>query len=525
MKRPIYENFNNLEDFYQIFFEGNPAIILLINPKTGQIVDANRSACSFYNYTREEILDKNISKINALSDEEIFKEMKKAELEERSYFNFVHKLGDGSIREVQVYSNPLDIKGEKLLYSVIFDITEENIIKQQEEKYRTLFENTGTATFVVQSDTTIAMANREAERLTGYSKAEIEGKMKFTELIAYKEELEEMLAYHYQRKLNKEDVSNKYEFHLMDKYENIKNVLCQTEIISKTNQSIVSLADITEEKSLKKRLESNELKEEFFSNISHDLKSPLNLILSSVQVLNMYCKNNLAKNNIKKINSYTHMIKQNSYRLLKLVNDLVDLTKIDSNSYNIKLENHNIVEVISLIAQSTKGYIENQDRLFNFNRRTEHKMIACDPFSIERVILNLISNAIKFTNKDDQISVTIDSKDNEVLISVKDTGIGMNETEQKRIFNRFEQVEEGILSGRNILGSGVGLSLIKSLVDLHQGRIEVKSEYGKGSEFIIYIPDRRVKQENNSYANYDNIGVAEKLNVEFADIYSYPILE
>jgi len=519
MKRPIYKNFNNLENFYQMFFENNPTIILLIDPQSGKIMDANQSACSFYKYKRKEIIDKKISDINVLSIENIFKEMNKAELQNRNYFNFVHRLADGTFCDVQVYSRPVNVKGQNLLYSVIFDVTEKNLIKDQEKKYRTLFENTGTATFVVEADTTISMANREAERLTGYSKAELEGKMKFTELIAYKEELEEMLTYHYQRKLEKEDIPNKYEFQLMDKQSNIKNILCQAEIISSTKQNIVSLADITEEKSLKKQIEFNELKEEFFSNISHDLKSPLNLILSSVQVLNMYCKNNLKEHNVKKIDSYTHMIKQNSYRMLKLVNDLVDLTKIDSNSYKIKLENHNIVEVITLIAQSTKEYIEDQGRLFNFNMRIDYKFIACDPFSVERIILNLLSNAIKFTDKGDEISINIDSDENEVIISVKDTGIGMSEAEQRRIFNRFEQVEQGVLSGRNTLGSGVGLSLIKSLVDLHQGRIEVKSEYGTGSEFIIYIPDRRVEQENNFYANYDNIGMVEKLKVEFADIY------
>ncbi|AGB42019.1 PAS domain S-box [Halobacteroides halobius DSM 5150] len=389
----------------------------------------------------------------------------------------------------------------------------------QTKLYRTIFEKTGVAILVVEEDTTISMVNQAVEQLAGYSKSEIEGEMKLVDFIADKEDLEQILSYHYKRRLDKGNIPNKYEFELIDKQGNSKVVLSQVEMIPNTACSIVSLSDITKQKKLKEELNQNKRKEVIFSNISHDLKSPLNLILSSVQVLNMFSENNLEQKNIEKINGYTHTIRQNSYRLLKLVNDLVDLTKISANSYDVNLENHNIVEVVNLIVQSIKDYIQDQNKSFEFNKKEDYKLIACDPFSIERIILNLVSNTVKYTTEGDQIAITIDSNGNEVIISVKDTGAGMKNSDQQKIFNRFKQVNESELASKNNFNNGVGLSLVKSLVDLHQGSIEVKSEYGKGSEFIIYLPDKRIANCGKSNDSYNKQGLVERLKVEFADIY------
>lgn len=248
----------NNENYYRSLFKENKTINLIIDPETGYIKDANNTALNFYGYKRRAIRRKKITDINIQTDAEIFEEMEKARREERNYFEFTHRLADGSLREVEVYSNPVLIEGKEYLYSFIYDITEreklERRVRKQERNYQTLFETTGTATFFIEEDFTISLVNQEVVNLTGFTKDEIEGKKKFPEFIAYPEERTKMLEYHRIRRQNEESVSSRYEFNLRDKDKNIKAVLINVRMIKNTNQSIVSLVDITERKKQQQEL-------------------------------------------------------------------------------------------------------------------------------------------------------------------------------------------------------------------------------------------------------------------------------
>jgi signal transduction histidine kinase len=166
-------------------------------------------------------------------------------------------------------------------------------------------------------------------------------------------------------------------------------------------------------------------------------------------------------------------MKQNCYRLLRLINNLIDITKIDSGFINLNLQNKNIVEVIENVTLSTVEYVESKCRTIIFDTDVEEKIMAFDPEKIERIILNLISNAVKFTKPQDQIEINVYDKKENIIISVKDTGIGIPKEKQKIIFERFRQVSP--LLNRTHEGSGIGLSLVKSLVEMHTGnKISVK---------------------------------------------------
>ena len=211
-------------------------------------------------------------------------------------------------------------------------------------------------------------------------------------------------------------------------------------------------------------------------------------------------------------------MKQNASRLLRLINNLIDITKIDSNYFNIDLQNCNIVSVVEDITLSVAQYVENKDIQIIFDTDSEEKIIACDPDKIERIILNLISNSIKFTEVGGCIIVDIHDKQDKVIISVKDTGIGIPKEKLKVIFNRFAQVDKS--TTRNHEGSGIGLSLVKSLVEMHEGIIEVKSKYGRGTEFIIELPVKLLNEEGivkkNKNIKHDKV---ERIHIEFSDIY------
>lgn len=146
-------------------------------------------------------------------------------------------------------------------------------------------------------------------------------------------------------------------------------------------------------------------------------------------------------------------------------------------------------------------------------------MTSCDPDKIERVILNLLSNAIKYTHDNGNIEVSLKSDTNNVSISVKDSGLGIPQDKLDIIFDRFGQANN--LLTRRCEGSGIGLSLVKAIVEMHGGKIKVYSEVGKGTEFIFNIPIKLLDENDKCINNYDNKDFyVEKCNIEFSDIYS-----
>jgi|GEM_PF-2248675 len=287
-------------------------------------------------------------------------------------------------------------------------------------------------------------------------------------------------------------------------------------------QDITSLVKAQENKRLLNELVAYEnLRTEFFANLSHELRTPLNVILSALQYVELIDANynEHQHNNLESYGKYTSIMKQNCYRLVRIVNNLIDITKIDSGYFELDLENYNIIEVIEEISLSVASYAETNGLSLIFDTDVEEKIIACDANIIERIILNLISNAIKFTDSGGQILINVYDLSDTIQISVKDTGIGIEEDKQSSIFERFVQVDKSL--SRNREGSGIGLSLVKSLVELHGGTIELISEFNKGSNFIIslpvyIIPDKEIKLYSDTV---NHLSSEEKINIEFSDIY------
>ncbi len=240
------------------------------------------------------------------------------------------------------------------------------------------------------------------------------------------------------------------------------------EIIRRIEESIRLNRQINDFQKLK--IKYKEIKEvekakgQFFANLSHEIKTPINIIYSCVQLLDIN-KEEGEKSLWNSYNKYDNTIKQNCYRLLRLVNNLVDITKIDSGYMNLNFVNYEIVGLVEDITLSIVPYVESKNINVLFDTFIEELEIRCDPESIERVILNLISNAVKFTNNDGNICVLMDADDNYVTIRVKDDGVGISKDVQEEIFKRFVQEDKSF--NRKKEGSGIGLALVKSLVELH----------------------------------------------------------
>ena len=274
---------------------------------------------------------------------------------------------------------------------------------------------------------------------------------------------------------------------------------------------------------------SEKKKSQFYANLSHELKTPLTVIFASTQLIETTSLLNCDNIEREKIQRQIKHIKQNCYRLIKIINNIIDTSRCENGYLPVKMGNHNIVSIVEEISLSIVRFAETKGVEIIFDTDTEEKYMACDPDIIERILLNLLSNALKFSGNNGNILISIIGCDDEVIIKVKDNGIGIPVDKQKLIFERFGQVDSS--SSRNQEGSGIGLSLVKSLVEVHNGTIVVCSELGKGSEFIITLPVTLlpVSETDQSEAGTESAAqrtksgahsLIEKINIEFSDIYS-----
>ena len=275
---------------------------------------------------------------------------------------------------------------------------------------------------------------------------------------------------------------------------------------------IVTGRDVTHRREIEK------MQQEFFANISHELRTPLNLIFGSLQLIKSVEKEVLEKRN--SLNKYIDIIDQNSKRLLKLVDNLIDSTRMKCGYYKYNPKNYDIVSFVENISMSVADFAKQNNIDLIFDTDVEEKIMAFDLEKLERIMLNLLSNSIKYNKAQGQIEVLLNDCNDTFVIRVKDTGVGIPSDKLMYIFERFRQVENRF--NKSTKGSGIGLSLVKDLIEIQGGTIEVKSELGVGSEFIIKLPVKILSDDSNIdkvYFNNDYHDLVKRMNIEFSDIY------
>ncbi|MGL6104944.1 PAS domain-containing sensor histidine kinase [Romboutsia sp.] len=282
----------------------------------------------------------------------------------------------------------------------------------------------------------------------------------------------------------------------------------------KTVAGVLGIArDISHRKEAEEEFER--LRMEFFANLSHEFKTPLNLIFSSIQLIEFMIDRD--KNN-KKYRMYTNIIKQNGYRLLKIVNNLIDSTRLSSGCLEYNPQNYNMVEFIENICDSVQYYAQQESITLIFDTNLEEKVMAFDLEKMERIILNLLSNAIKYNRERGKIEVKLNFEEEYLHIKVRDSGVGIPKDKLNDVFKLFKQINNRITKLSE--GSGIGLSIVKSLVDLHDGSIKVYSAEGVGSEFLIKIPIDLCTKEKDEKIPVKYNRYVETIDIEFSDIYS-----
>lgn len=442
------------------------------------------------------------------------------------YFTYMGIIVNGLERPFEMININLNMADAAVIEKEKQKKCMEDIIMHNYQCYEWIIENSGNG-IVILRDNKIIYANITAAKILGASS--------LTDILGIDQK--EFLKNNYEDDIIKVyDFNNEFGFKEIE-ITNLKNECVDIEFSSENISyrgkpaRLVILKDlglkneiellkndlIENEEQLLKSNEHNKIITEFFSNISHELKTPINVILSAVQLLMIKCVDDSSDYNEKSA-KLLNVIKQNGYRLIRLVNNLLDMSKFDSGFLKLNLCNENIVSIVEDITLSVADYIKSKGVSIIFDTDVEELLMAVDCDKIERIILNLLSNAVKFTNNGDDIFVFVIDEEETVKISVKDTGVGIPEDKLKVIFDRFGQVEKTLI--RNKEGTGIGLSLVKNLVEIHGGSISVNSKVGEGSEFIVELPVTLIdEKEEDMCSPYYSSGKVDNILVEFSDIY------
>ncbi len=236
--------------------------------------------------------------------------------------------------------------------------------------------------------------------------------------------------------------------------------------------------------------ELDQLKSRFFANISHEFRTPLTLVLGQIGSV-------MSENIDVKVKGKLQVAERNARRLLSLINQLLDLSKLEAGSMELNAQQHNLVPFLKSLFYSFESISESQGITLKFESEYENIPVVFDPDKMEKIFYNLISNAFKFVALNGEIKVSLTTVNAAAEIKIKDTGIGIPSNRIPHIFDRFYQVDGS--ASRKHEGTGIGLALTKELIELHKGSISVSSKEGEGSEFIILLPTGNYKSESEGF--------------------------
>lgn len=258
--------------------------------------------------------------------------------------------------------------------------------------------------------------------------------------------------------------------------------------------------------------EINQAKLQFFTNISHEFRTPISLIIGPLQTMSK--DSSVARKYSDKI----ELMIKNSNRLLRLVNQLMDMRKIENNKMKLNVQYHDIITFLTSTYTNFVDLSQQKNIDYTFDPSIEKKMLWLDLDKLDKIMFNLLSNAFKFTPNYGEIKIKCDLDEEGVNITVSDTGKGISEDELDKIFDRFYQA--GKESSNPSLGSGIGLSLTKSLIEQHHGNIHVTSTKDHGTTFTVFLPD-----EDSLYTDEDKTESSIKEKNSFTNSYVLPNTE
>ncbi|MEE9376691.1 MAG: PAS domain-containing sensor histidine kinase [Candidatus Lokiarchaeia archaeon] len=391
----------------------------------------------------------------------------------------------------------IDIDGKKKAILISRDITERKIaeqkIKESETKYRLISENANDLILILKQNLNIEYVNENPLlTLTGNSIDEVIGKRALNYI--HLDDAKKVLNI-FSEAFNKEGHGT-IEVRIKHKMGHFVYVEINVSLFHNKKgepRALLITRDITERKKVennkleeyKKLEESSQIKSESIMIASHELKTPLSSVYFASQILLKNFKEQLGE----EVLNFLEIIYRGSQKLKQLIENMLDASSLESNELNLNLDEENLVEIINDCISDLKHWADKR----NLNIKTdliEQFILEVDRIRIEQVICNLLSNAIKYTPPNGNIQISLNDREKYIEISIKDTGIGLTKKEKEKLFQKFGKIERFRKQlDIDTEGTGLGLYISKEIVELHKGKIIVKSQgRNKGSTFIIRLP-------------------------------------
>lgn len=380
-------------------------------------------------------------------------------------------------------------------------------LAESEHRYRAVFEASGAAMVIFDEDRKIRMANRAALRLSGLSRERLEGGFDWT-LLVHPADLGRLLEYH-ERRMHDSAIPARYECRIVGSDGQERVAAVTVELVPGTSLRVASLDDLTETRraeaeikrlarDLERRvlertaeLEAANLKlaealrsrEEFLASMSHELRTPLASILNVAESLRSGVYGNLGSRQANAVGT----VSNNGQHLLDLITDILDLSKNQAGKLTVHKRTMSLSEAVQEAVALIGPGIQERDIALEVDLDRRHDLVLADPLRVRQMILNLLSNAIKFTPSGKRVGLRTSFPDpDRVRIEVWDEGIGIAAQDVPRLFQAFVQLDNRL--SRSHAGTGLGLALTRTLVELHDGIISLDSEPGKGSRFVLEMP-------------------------------------
>jgi PAS domain S-box-containing protein len=375
------------EERYSALFRHTHLPMIVIDPESSQIVEANDAACTFYGYPCEELTTMSIYQIDTLAPEHVQSELRRAIDGTRDYFQFKHRVADGGVREVELYAGPITMHGREMIYAIVHDVSDRRRAEEELEHYRQNLER-----LVEQRTDDLVRANAELQ-------------------------------------------------------------------------------------------EATQARDVFFANMSHELRTPLYTIIGLTDMLLGGLVGEIDEEQTKQVG----MVNEAGRSLLDLISDVLDISAVQAGQARCEADSFDVVELAESTLFSMRPPAEEKGIEVHFTSALRPVNIVSDRFKLQQILMNLISNAIKYT-AEGAIYVSVSAiADGFVTVSVVDSGIGIPAAELPYVFQEFRQMSRGD-SGTH-RGTGLGLALSRKLADVLSAEIVVTSEQGRGTTFSLILPE------------------------------------
>jgi PAS domain S-box-containing protein len=479
---------------YRRLFEAAKDGILILDPDTRQITDANPFIAQLLGYTREEMIGKELFEIGLLKDEETsqaaFRELREKQF--IRYDDLPLESKKGQRREVEVVANLYAEDGQSVIQANIRDITERKQagynLEVSEARYRRLFETAQDGILILDANTgKIFDANPFIKEMLGYSQEELVGK-ELWQIGLFRDQAESRGAFgklqaqgyiryenlplqtKQKQRIDVEFVSNVYQVDQRHVIQcNIRDITERSRLERQTHEQAEALAEL------------HHRKDEFLAMLSHELRNPLSAIFNALHILRLEDTENPIQRKAKIV------LERQVGQLAHLIDDLLEVSRVITGRIQLHQERLEMRGIVERALESVRSLIEQRKHELSVSLPAEPVWLQGDATRLEQVVVNLLNNAAKYTDEGGQIWLTVEQEHGEVVLRVWDTGVGIAPELLPRIFDLFTQADRTL--DRSQGGLGIGLSLVQKLVELHGGTVEAHSAgLGHGSEFIVRLP-------------------------------------